>query len=408
MKNISVVGIDILNKGLILSYVTSDREEPKTISEENREASVVFSLCLCKEKNVGKFYAADEAKAYAMENDVELIDNIYQRALHREKAIIEGREYDCRELFATYLRKIIDETGFFTQDLDKLVVTIPTVDEEAIELFTGISKHMSIDKGVFMLIDHYESYIYFTMAQNPSIYAKDVCLFEYDKEQILTCILSKDMDVRPVDISLTMEKENIDDTKRSESFREIAEKTFEKHNVSAVFLSGDGFNLEWLEDIFPFLCDNKRVFMGDNLYSKGAVNAGVHKLVPKGLPFKYNGDHEMKMSLLLKVSGGNDMSFVTLVRSGENWYTESGECEVILDGNAQFECWIQNPANRSSRIQMIELNKMPKRKNRTTRLRINATPVSDKTVTLTVTDLGFGDIAPSSGHVWIHRIDMGE
>ena len=49
---------------------------------------------------------------------------------------------------------------------------------------------------------------------------------------------------------------------------------------------------------------------------------------------------------------------------------------------------------------------MPDRENRTTRLRIEARPVSDKEIEIKITDLGFGEIAPATDKTWEHTIAL--
>ena len=112
--------------------------------------------------------------------------------------------------------------------------------------------------------------------------------------------------------------------------------------------------------------------MGKNLYSKGACYAGMVKDGIKEWPFVYIGDNDLKVNLSLKVIDKNEMNFITLISAGDSWYDAHGECEVILDGSPEFECWIQSPDSRRAQVDTIELLGLPERENRTTRLRITA------------------------------------
>ena len=154
------------------------------------------------------------------------------------------------------------------------------------------------------------------------------------------------------------------------------------------------------------LCHGRRVFLGKNLYSKGACYAGYIKDGNEKWPYTYIGDNELKLNVSLKVLSSNNMEFVNLISAGESWYEEKGECEVILDGTPEFECWIQRPESRRATVEVLELNDLPKRENRMTRLRITATPLSDKEVRLTIRDLGFGELSKSTGRIWEHTIGI--
>ena len=98
------------------------------------------------------------------------------------------------------------------------------------------------------------------------------------------------------------------------------------------------------------------------------------------------------------------MKFFTLIDAGQSWYDVHGECEVILDGEPEIEFYIQRPESREAHTEVLELTDMPKRENRTTRLRIEARPVSDVAVSIIITDLGFGEIVPATGKTWQHTI----
>ena len=100
------------------------------------------------------------------------------------------------------------------------------------------------------------------------------------------------------------------------------------------------------------------------------------------------------------------MDYLTLLDAGESWYEAYGECEVILDGTGEIEVWIQKPDSRDAKVEILELTDLPERDNRTTRLRISAKPTSDIEAIVTISDLGFGEIEPSSNKTWEHRIAL--
>ena len=154
------------------------------------------------------------------------------------------------------------------------------------------------------------------------------------------------------------------------------------------------------------LCKGRKVFLGKNLYSKGACYAGYIKEGNRDWPFIFIGDNDLKMNLSIKILDNNVMKFYTLIDAGQSWYDVKGECEVILDGEPEIEFFIQRPESREAHTEVLELTDMPKRENRTTRLRIEASPVSDVAVSIAITDLGFGEISAASGKKWEHIISI--
>ena len=189
-------------------------------------------------------------------------------------------------------------------------------------------------------------------------------------------------------------------------FEEIIERVFAGKIISAVYLLGDGFDGDWLKVSLQKLCHNRKVFAGKDMYSRGACYAGAVKDGVKDWPFVYIGDNELKMNLSLKVVDKRIMEYLTLLNAGDSWYEAHGECEVILDGSGEIEIWIQKPDSRDAKVEILELTDLPERDNRTTRLRISARPTSDIEAVVTISDLGFGEIVPSSNKTWEHRISL--
>ena len=192
------------------------------------------------------------------------------------------------------------------------------------------------------------------------------------------------------------------------SFLKIVSEVTGGHIVSAVYLTGDGFDGEWMKESLSFLCKGRRVFMGKNLYSKGACYAAARKCMTEenSWQFVYMGDNEMKVNVSLKVKNRGKWEFLSLINAGDNWYEASGDCEVLLDGDKEIDFWLQLPHSRDARIEKLELSDLPERKPKTTRLRISAKPVSDSRVKIKIRDLGFGEIVKSSDLTWEYTMSL--
>ena len=57
-------------------------------------------------------------------------------------------------------------------------------------------------------------------------------------------------------------------------------------------------------------------------------------------------------------------------------------------------------------IETLELTDLPNRPDRTTRLRITATPVSDEKIEVQIRDLGFGEIYRTTDKTWKYIMTM--
>ena len=94
-------------------------------------------------------------------------------------------------------------------------------------------------------------------------------------------------------------------------------------------------------------------------------------------PFIYMGENEMKFNLSLSVVEKEKKKVLNLVSAGKNWFEIKNTCEVILSGTPQVEILKQFFCCSTPQIQTVELEVFPVRPDRTTRLRITASPVAN-------------------------------
>ena len=120
----------------------------------------------------------------------------------------------------------------------------------------------------------------------------------------------------------------------------------------------------------------------------------------------YIGENEMKFNLSLKVRNHGEVAFYTLISAGKNWFETKGECEVILSGNAEIDFWKQLPNSREAKIETLELTDIPKRPDKTTRLRILANPIADDKIEIEIKDLGFGELFRGTDKSWKYTMSI--
>ncbi len=399
-------GLDITDRYALVSYFKPNMEEPETISTVMGSEVFQIPLFLSKRRGMGQWFIGQEAKREVQNGTSDGVDMLLSRAKNRENVIIDANEYPATELLLIFLRKILTLPGgyFGSFKFEKLVITVPVLDMEYMELFTVLCTQLGLDSSQAIFIDHKESFYYYVFHQRPDVFYQDVMLFDLEDNQLLGYRLNRNQSTNPQLIRIeTNSYGNLIDNK-DEKFLFLLKSAFVGEEISAVYLTGDGFDGNWMKQSLQFLCHNRRVFAGKNLFSKGACYAGVVKNEKPEWPFVYMGEQELKVNLSIKVLNQNEMQFISLLDAGENWYESEFSCEVILDGTKEIEFWVQRPDSRQASVEILELKDLPDRENRTTRLRITAKPVSDKGIKITIRDLGFGEIVPSSNKIWEHEI----
>ena len=400
-------GIDFGDKSTLVSYFRKGMEEPVTLSTVMGGEVYQIPTYLAKKRGVGQWFFGNDAIRQVQLSLAVGVDGLLEKARNDEYVMIDTEEYPASELLLIYLKKLL-----FVQarggnlPIAKIIITLDVLDETAISLFTVLATRMGLESDQLLLLDHRESFCYYALSQEPKLYLHAVMLFDYSQSNLRQCLLKRNPSTRPQVVNLRFQNLGRMDFDRDQAFDQIIQRSFTGEIVSSVYLIGDGFDGDWMKQSLKRLCQGRRVFVGKNLYSKGACYGGMIRDGIRDWDFVYIGDNDLKLNVSLKVIDHNEMNFVTLVSAGDSWYDANGEYEVILDGAPSIECWVQRPDSRKARVEKIMLDGLPERENRTTRLRIVAKPSSDKEVVVTVQDLGFGELVPSSGRTWHRNIGL--
>lgn len=404
------LGIDLDNDNAVISYFQLNMKEPETVSTVAGSEVYQIPLILAKKYGIGQWFIGEEAKRLALLQGEEAVSGLLQAALAGKEFFIEGETYKAQELLALYIKKLVYLAGKLGNPVipDFLVITLEQLSREVTELFLQVAERIGIPEGRLTLIDRRESFYYFAFSQQKELWLHDVCLFDNRGDEVWCRRLERDQRTMPQLVTISEEQRNIDRANKDASFLKIVSEVTGGHIVSAVYLTGDGFDGEWMKESLSFLCKGRRVFMGKNLYSKGACYAAARKCMTEenSWQFVYMGDNEMKVNVSLKVQSQGKTEFFTLISAGDNWYETVGECEVLLDGSNEIDFWLQLPNSKEAKIEKLTLADLPERPPRTTRLRIKAQPVSDMEVKIRIKDLGFGEIFKSSDKTWEYMMSL--
>lgn len=405
-----ILGIDLNDRYAMISYYQLNMKEPETVSPIAGGESYQIPTLLAKRKYVGQWFYGDDAKKMAKTSEVICVDGLVKRAVNGESVRIEDETYEAWELLALFLKKVMDlpmKLGNITS-CDRLVLSVERLSKENMEVFWKIAPKLGLMPEQFRVVDHKESFYYFALSQPEVLWMHDVYLFENDGKNLFYYGLKRNTRTTPQVISI---KESIKVPQdlgedKDKEFLQLLQRSFENQVVSTVYLIGDGFEGGWMNESLTYLCRGRRAFMGNNLYSKGACYAGYVREYPDGWNYIYIGENEMKFNLSLKVRNRGELAFHTLISAGKNWFETKGECEVILSGAEGIDFWKQLPNSREAVIETLELTDLPTRPDRTTRLRITATPVSDEKIEVQIRDMGFGEIYRSTDKTWKYTMTM--
>ena len=402
------LGIDLNDKYAMISYFQLNMNEPETVSTIAGSENFQIPLILAKRKEIGQWYYGDEARKMAQNTDMICLDKLLSRAVNGDELVIDDETYPAEELLALFLNKITalpNKLGN-TSGFDRLVITVDRLSKENMDMFWRIMPKLGLKPDQFMVIDHKESFYYFALSQKEDLWLHDVYLFEFDKTNIRYFSLKRSMRTTPQVITIEESPKRTMNGDPDIEFSRIIQKAFENKIISTVYLVGDGFDGGWMQSSLNILCKGRRAFVGKNLFSKGACYAAEVRDNEDKWRFIYMGENELKFNLSLKVKSKGALSFYNIISAGKNWFETKGQCEVILSDTTEIDFWKQLPNSREAKIETLELTDLPRRPDRTTRVRITATPVADDKINIEIMDLGFGELFRGTDKVWHYTMTM--
>ena len=402
------VGIDLNEKYAVISYYATGMSEPKTFSSTADSEVYRIPLCIAKKKETDSGIYGGEAERLSKEAQTLCVDGLLQKALAEESVEFGETRYEAKELLFLFIKKLLEllpqsKTGLWP---DKLVIVTEIMDRKSRNLFGSFAEWAKIRPESLLLLGCKESFYYYALSQTSEMNRFDVALCHYRFGKMFCWMLSRDKRTVPQVVTIEESCYEAAGKERDEEFAEIAEALLAKRIVSCVYLVGDEFDGGWMKRSLNVICRGRRVFMGENLFSKGACYAAVVRTGKKKWPYVYMGDDELRTNVGLQVEYQGKNEYLSLITAGENWYEAGGEYDVILSGSPSVDFLFQAPDSREAVARVIELPDLPKREDKMTRLRISVKPLAVDKIRLCILDLGFGEFAQTSDKIWEYETTL--
>lgn len=289
---------------------------------------------------------------------------------------------------------------------DCLAVTIGQLDPKTAHLIGQAVAEIGLPKENLLLFDRRECFYYYVYSQKEELFLHDVMLFDYRDEVVRSCFMHRNTRTVPQTIEITGQEYQMEGEPSDTAFAAFAKSSLDGKICSSVFLSGDGFEGEWMKQSLVVLCRGRKAFIGKNLYAKGACYGAIVRRGKTPWPYLYLGENEMKINVGIRARVHGEIVYYTLIEGGESRYEARGECEAVLKHTDEIEVWCQHLTSGKEKREPLKLTNLPGGTDAVTRIRIEAKPLTDCEVELTVRDLGFGEIRKSHDQTWTYTVSV--
>ena len=417
-KGSVLVGYDLGEKYSQISYCVYGQEEATTIATVVGTKQYNIPTMLCKREGVNQWFYGKDAVKNMDEEGMFPLEGLLDLARKGDEIELDGETYDPVALLTLFLKRSMTLMNFIAtvEKIDAIMFTVDELDDRMVEILSQASVNLGLKTPHIYFQSHTESFYAFMLHQPPELWNYQAMACEHDGMRLKIYRMECNKRTTPIVVlieeqiyeTLVIPEETEEEAVREDGYRMaderflgILRKMCEGRIISSVYLLGDGFRAEWDKQSIQFLCHNRRVFRGNNLFSRGACYGLQEKLEPGevGSRHVFLGKDKLKSNIGMNVLRQGRESYYALLDAGENWYEVQKECEFLLEGERELELVVTPLTGKNIETRIIPLNGGNKGAPYT-RYRMEMAMSAPETVQIKVTDMGFGELFPTSGQVW--------
>lgn len=312
------------------------------------------------------------------------------------------------------INSVIESYGHGAKEKAKIVFS---TEEEQIPRAKALEKRLmgkGYQKSNLRLISRENAFIHYVISQEKELRKHTVYLFDFDGE----CLKAYKMEhsKKKTPLNYKAEKQVLGSFTLStgqgergkvldEKFASVLKQLFSKEVVSAVFLTGAGFEGDWLKKSLKILCDGRRAFVGQNLFSSGCCYYAGTMEEQRKKEFMIQAPETVLYEAGV-LDGANKDAFVKVTEAGNAWYDTKGSVDVILERMGKVDVVFVNTMTGEKQVESVDVSSLGSRPRKMGRLQLKIRFFDNKTGVITVCDKGFGDFLPATHQLFLKEFTL--
>ena len=417
-----VIGYELGKGHVQISYQKIGDKEPQTVSLVAEQEQYNIPFAMYKQEDKDLWYIGKEAIHKQEELGGVLITNLLDIACREEEIEVNLEGYDTAALLALFVKRSLHYLSLITpvEKIAGIMFTVDNLEQHTVEVLRKMVEYLQLPHISIMFCGKEESFFYYNLHTDPSLWANQVLLYEMQENQLESYSLILNRATKPT-VTLIEKKEyepfpQMEEYPATEEEKQLWDETFlqcvqqdmDNKIVSTVYLIGEGFQGEWYQKSVRFLCTKRRVFLGNNLYSKGACYGFLDKMEPSELSasYVYLGTDKLKANVGMELLRQGAPSYLAILDGGISWYDGKKEWDMILEDDNRLVLKIvpldgKNITRTEIVLHGLQLQKMPY-----CRIHVEGYMETPNQLKLKIWDKGFGEFYPSSGQYWEEVITL--
>lgn len=409
-----LLGIDLCDDYSQVCCMNPLTGQTEALMMSQEEDSCLIPTVIAKTKGEDIWSIGEEAYRQALLGGGVMVDKLVSLAGRGGSATIEDVKYSAEELLYLYVRQLLQRVleKYDRTRVDSLVFTLQEMKGPMLDLLIRVADRCGIPREDVRIMGHTESFLVYALSQPKDVWINTVCMFDLTEEGLHYYEARVIRGRRPQVIQGHHEKLEegfslkVLETPSGEHMADAiltscADRLLGKKVISAVFLTGKGFaRIQWANRFIQRICYKRKVFAGQHVFASGAAYlAGDGQREETAYPFLFlcEGRISADISLMVRYEGRSER--LLLAEAGTNWYEARNTVWLIPDDTRTLELLVTRAENSRRDHLRIELDDLPDRPNKTTRLELMIYFTSEQEMTVRITDRGFGELFPASGKV---------
>lgn len=413
-----IAGYDLGWEYAQISYCSVTREQVETVSSVAGSENYGIPVVLCKRAGVNQWFYGSEALRYAEESNGILVENLLQLALDGEPVRIEETEYDPTALLALFFQRSLGMltavTG--TDRIEALMITCSCLDERMTWILEKVTANLRLKTDRISFQSYQESYYHYMLRQSADLWREPSVLFSYHgnrmdflrlecnrKTQPLVVFIHREEEAFPARNSVSQDAQG--SLALDMDFLRLAQEKLGKEKIASVYLIGEDFSEDWLKNSLRYLCDGRRIFLGNNLFSKGACYGMLECFSPTeaGGSHVFLGEDKLKSNIGMKILQRGEETYLALLDAGSSWKKSGVAWEFYLREENEIELMITSlSAGRKWTVPIV----LEQLSGDMARIRMTLRMAEENLLAAEFEDLGFGEFRPAGNRRWRQEINV--
>lgn len=408
-----VIGLEIENTFGKICYYTDDMEEPATyVTEGDNPTCYIDAIAYKYKGNNNWCFGREGYKAYMLGECLK-VDDFIEMAFNYGAVTVEETEYDARAIMQAYISHML---GCIEEDIaDKKIGVIAVCTQNYEYDYINFLKEMIEAVAGEVSIEFFskdDCFGYYVSASKDELKKNDVAIFElYNSEIICRYVTKGKYQKQPVCVVInsSSEIEATEKEKIDAYIAEYARKKLDRKIMSSVYITGSEFEKSRdYEKFYKTVCNRRRVFVGQNIYIKGACYAAVKECLGSKKNEVYMlCDDRIMSDVDIEIIVNEQPKILRTIYAGSRWIDIDKSYEFIRAGAGNLNILSTSIENGVKERNIIGIGRYSDRPDKTTRIHVDIRAKNSKQLEIKVKDMGFGNMHKVTGEVINRQIMLG-